>query len=175
MPPEESFAAKNAPLFDLVRAARAARDTCAERQALEELFGAYTRLGQRLTGTVEEQNAYIVARRLGALPDALVELGVREEDLPVPASRRSSPPPAARLDHGGSAAQRFAHLGGPDDEGPSARYVVKPRPEDNMRLKGRLLEYAVIDTNDGLPVGWYWDRDWAETVADAASRIRDED
>ncbi|MGW2550012.1 hypothetical protein [Streptomyces sp. NPDC001635] len=172
MPLEDSFASKNSPLFDLVRAARLSGDAGAEHQALEELLGAYTRLGNRQTGSVDEQNAYIVARRLGSLPDALVDLGVREEDLPMPAARRPSPPPAQPADAEARVAERFAHVGGPGEE-TVARYVVRFRPEDNKRYKGRLCPWAVIDTTDGLPVGWYYDRDFADLVADDISRLRE--
>ncbi|MGW2496163.1 hypothetical protein ACWCV2_16895 [Streptomyces pseudogriseolus] len=167
----DSFAAKNASLIARVQRAREAGDTRAERTALEELLEAYTRLGNRETGTVDEQNAYIVGRRLGALPEVLTELGVTAADLPITAPRRPTLPPAPSPTHD-SVAERFAHIGGPDDGEPPARFVVEHRPQDNKRYKGRLCPWAIVDTADQLPVGWYYDRDFAELTADAVSRLR---
>ncbi|MGA5127762.1 hypothetical protein ACPCAG_31230 [Streptomyces pseudogriseolus] len=166
-----SFAAKNAALIARVRAAREAGDARAERAALEELLEAYTRLGNREAGTVDEQNTYIVGRRLGALPEVLTELGVTAADLPLASPRRPSPPPASSPTHD-IVAERFAHIGGPDDEEPPARFVVEHRPQDDKRYKGRLCPWAIVDTTDQLPVGWYYDRDFAELTADAVSRLR---
>lgn len=171
----DSFAAKYAPLIDVIRAARERGDERAAGVALQELLAAYTRLGNREAGTVDEQNAYIVARRLGALPEALADLGVREEDLPMPSRARPSPPPAgaeATSAVHGTIAERFAHIGGPGDEDPPERFDVVYRPEDNVRLQGRLQPFAVVDTEDGLPVSWYDNRDDAETIAGTASRLR---
>jgi hypothetical protein len=170
----DSFAAKYAPLIDVIRAARERGDEGAAGLALQELLAAYTRLGNREIGTVDEQNAYIVARRLGALPEALADLGVREEDLPMPSRGRPSPPPAADAAAAvrGAVAERFAHIGGPGDEDLPERFSVAYRPEDNVRLQGRLQPFAVIDNEDGLPVSWYETRDHAETIAGTASRLR---
>ncbi|MEE1764446.1 hypothetical protein [Streptomyces sp. SP18BB07] len=169
----DSFATTYAPLVEQIRAAREQRDERAERLALEVLLKAYERLGNREFGTVEEQNAYIVARHLGVLPEVLQDLGLSPEDVPMPGRQRRAPPGQAGK---GTAliAERFAHIG-PADEQPAARFTVADRPEDNMRYQGRLLPYAVIDTRDGLPIAWYWDRDWAETTADTASRLRSTD
>ncbi|MER6109267.1 hypothetical protein [Streptomyces hirsutus] len=164
----DSFAAKNAPLVALIKAARAAGDDTSARVALAELILAYTRLGNREAGTIEEQNAYIVARRLGALPTALVELGVSEADLPMGAVRR---PPAASCRHEGIA-EHFLHVRGRDEEEPPGRFAVEHRPQDNMRYQGRLQPFALIDRTDGLPVAWYDNRDRAEMIADAAGRLR---
>ncbi|MFC9280933.1 hypothetical protein [Streptomyces collinus] len=171
----DSFAAKYAPLIDVIKAAREEGDERAGGLARQALLAAYARLGNRLEGTVDEQNAYIVARRLGALPEALVDLGVREEDLPMPSRGRPSPPPAPPASAAAAhenVAERFAHIGGPTDEGPPERFGVVYRPEDNVRLKGRLQPFAVVDTEDGLPVSWYDNRDDAETIAGTASRLR---
>ncbi|MFB7403412.1 hypothetical protein ACFCZR_24870 [Streptomyces rubiginosohelvolus] len=173
--PEESFAARNATLINQVVRARRAGDEQAAARALEELLAQYTRLGQRLTGTDEEQNAYIVARRLGALPAALTELGVREKDLPPPAARRPTVPPvvdATEDDAEARVVRRFASLRAEDSERP-ARFRVDYRPQDNMRHHGTPLPYAVVDDQDGLPVGWYPDSDWADLVAGTATRLRE--
>ncbi|MET9776112.1 hypothetical protein ABZ023_17960 [Streptomyces sp. NPDC006367] len=172
----DSFAAKNAPLLDAVRAARAAGDERAAGLALQELLAAYTRLGNREAGTCDEQNAYIIARRLGTLPEVLVELGVREGDLPMPprGGRPSPPtPPAAAAAVHESIAERFARIGGrAEDDAPPARFVVRHRPEDNKRFQGRLCPWAIVDLEDGKPVAWYYDRDFAELTADGASSLR---
>lgn len=167
----DSFSTRNASLIARVQAARDAGDARAERAALEELLEAYIRLGNREAGTVDEQNAYIVGRRLGALPEALTELGVTAADLPIASPRRPSPPPEPSPTHD-SVAERFAHIGGPDDDEPPARFVVEHRPQDDKRYKGRLCPWAIVDTTDQLPVGWYHDRDFAELTADAVNRLR---
>ncbi|MEU5978463.1 hypothetical protein [Streptomyces sp. NPDC047315] len=162
----DSFATKNAPLIDRVQAARAVGDERSARTALDELLAEYVLLGNRQAGTVAEQNAYIVARRLGALPDALTELGVTETDLPMAATRRPAPSPAPP-----HIAERFAHIGR-DDEEPLERYHVENRPQDNMRFHGRLQPFAVVDRQDGKPVAWYDNREQAELVAGTVSRLR---
>ncbi|MFJ2745283.1 hypothetical protein ACIO3O_37125 [Streptomyces sp. NPDC087440] len=164
-----SFAAKTAPLAARVQEARTAQDAEAERHALDTLLDAYVQLGNRAVGSNDEQNAYIIGRRLGALPEELQALGVTHEDLPMPEVRRGALP-TSRPDPSAAIADRFARLGGPEERPP--RYYVEDRPQDNMRHLGRLLRYAVIDSTDGLPVGWYTDRDLAETVADTAVRLR---
>ncbi|MFF0698413.1 hypothetical protein ACFYU4_37985 [Streptomyces tendae] len=166
----DSFAAKNAPLIDAIRAARDEGDVRAAGLALRELLAAYARLANREAGTVDEQNAYIVARRLGSLPETLVELGVREEDLPMPSRGRPSPPPAAVH---ADVAERFAHIGGRDEnDAPPGRFVVHYRPEDNKRYKGRLCPWAIVDRDDGKPVAWYFDQDFADLTADSANSLR---
>ncbi|WP_108934602.1 hypothetical protein [Streptomyces ardesiacus] len=171
----DSFAAKNAPLIDVIRAARDEGDERSAGLALQELLAAYDRLGNREAGTVDEQNAYIVARRLGSLPEALVDLGVQEEDLPMPSRGRPAPPPSTTTPatvHG-DVAERFAHIGGRDeDDSPPGRFVVHYRPEDNKRYKGRLCPWAIVDRDDGKPVAWYYDQDFADLTADSANNLR---
>ncbi|MFJ4988710.1 hypothetical protein ACIP9H_33540 [Streptomyces sp. NPDC088732] len=164
----DMFAATTQQLSQHIRAARDRGDRGAERQALEELRAAYTLLGNRQAGTLEEQNAYIIGRRLGTLPAVLQELGI--DDLPAPDSNR--PPPARDDDTAARMAEHFAHIGGGDDEH-EGRFVVGHRPEDNMRDHGKLLAHAVIDSTDGKPVAWYSTRDLAETVAGTANRLRE--
>ncbi|OEJ21018.1 hypothetical protein [Streptomyces subrutilus] len=176
----DSFAGQYLQVFDRIRAARADGDQPAERQATAELLDAYRRLGRREAGTVDEQNAFIIARSLGVLPGELQDLGIRPDELPLD-DRRSvpapppDPEPFSREQHHleGSVADRFAHIGGPDEEEPEPRYAVDERPQDNIRHHGKLLPFAVVDTTDGLPVGWYDDRDLAETIADSISRLRE--
>ncbi|MFE6639502.1 hypothetical protein ACFVFT_38690 [Streptomyces tendae] len=154
-------------LIKQIRWARAIGHEAAARQAIEELLALYVRLGKRELGTVEEQNDYIVARHLGYLPGPLRELGVIPADLPEPPGRRRPPPPPADP---ARIAEHLAHTG-PDDESQD-RFVVRHRPEDNKRFKGRLCPWAIIDRDDGKPVAWYYDRDFAEMAAEDASRMR---
>ncbi|WP_399554051.1 hypothetical protein [Streptomyces anulatus] len=172
--PEESFTARNAALTEQIIRARRAGDRAAAAQGLEELLERYTRLGERRAGTDEEQNSYIVARRLGALPAELAELGVDASNLPPPPSRRAAaPPPPADVDES-SIVSRFARIRADDqNDEQDPRFHVDYRPQDNMRYRGRLLPYAVVDQEDGLPVGWYPDNDWADWIADTASRMRE--
>jgi hypothetical protein len=167
--PEDSFAAKNAPLIDLIQRARDAGDDNAADQALEELLDVYRRLGIRQAGTPDEQNAYIVARRLGSLPQILVKLGVTDQDLPMPPARRSSPPPAAAAEDPRVLAH-FARVSA--EAGTSDRFHVEHRPHDNIVHRGQLQPFAIIDREDGRPVGWYADRDWAEHTATIVSALR---
>jgi hypothetical protein len=168
----DSFTATYAPLVEQVRAARDQGDERAERLVLEQLIKAYVRLGNRELGTAEEQRDYIIARHLGYLPEALQELGVHPDKVPMPPGRRSpAPPPAAPTDSGATRiAERFAQLGGHDE--PTDRFIVHERPQDGMFCKGRPAPFAVVDTHDGLPVSWHPDRDWAEYTAETASRLR---
>ncbi|MEU2968981.1 hypothetical protein ABZ687_28890 [Streptomyces ardesiacus] len=154
-------------LVQQIRWARAIGDKVAADQALEELLTLYVRLGKRELGTLEEQNGYIVARHLGYLPTALRELGVRPEDLPEPPGRRP-PPPSADTER---IAEHLAHISGPGDE-PQDRFVVRYRPEDNKRFRGRLCPWAIVDSDDDKPVAWYYDQDFAEMTAEEASRLR---
>ncbi|MFE1206356.1 hypothetical protein ACFW5V_32235 [Streptomyces sp. NPDC058762] len=164
----DSFAVTAGPLIERIRWARAIGDHRTEHRALEELLTLYVRLGNREVGTLKEQNEYIVARHLGYIPDALQELGVGPADLPEPPGRRPSPPPAdpARI------AEHLAHVGSPGNDEPRDRYVVRYRPEDNKRYKGRLCPWTVVDRDDGKPVAWYFDQDFAEMTAEEASRLR---
>lgn len=66
-------------------------------------------------------------------------------------------------------AERFVHLGGPDE--PKDRSTVHDRPQDPMLYKGRPAPYAVVDSHDGQPVAWYTDHDCAEYAASMASRL----
>ncbi|MEV7512108.1 hypothetical protein AB0O57_29545 [Streptomyces sp. NPDC091201] len=170
----DSFAEQYMHVIHRIRDARERGDRPAERAAAAELIEAYARLGNRQAGTLEEQNAFIIGRSLGCLPGTLRELGINADELP-PADRRTNPapPPAPPSNHRlDDVADRFAHIGGPDDDEPEPRYTVADRPHDNMRHHGTLLRFAVIDTTDGLPVAWYSDRDLAETIADSISRLR---
>lgn len=166
------FATAYALLVEQIRAAREQGDERAERLILEQLLKAYARLGNRELGTVDEQNEYIVARHMGALPDVLQELGLKPDEVPMPPGRRPPPPPqtpdcedVARI------GEHFAHLG-PDDDEPEDRFTVHLRPQDGMRYEGRLAPFAVVDTHDGLPVAWCTDHGWAEYTASMASRLR---
>lgn len=173
----DSFTARYEPLISMLRAARAAGHEPAALQARGRLIDAYARLGRRETGTTEEQNRYIVGRRLGALPSDLVDVGIRADELPMPEARSSPALPEQRADSTWPSedlariADRFAHVGGQDEQ-PPERYAVHDRPDDNMRHLGQRLPFAVVDTHDNLPVGWYADRDLAETIAGTASRLR---
>ncbi|MFI8206690.1 hypothetical protein [Streptomyces sp. NPDC085937] len=164
----DSFTATAAALSEQVRRARGRRDEKRAHRALQELLTLYVQLGNREVGTLQEQNDYIVARHLGQLPEALQDLGVRPDDLPEPPGRRRPAPPAVDPER---IASHLAHVGAPDDE-PHDRFVVQYRPEDDKRFKGRLCPWAVIDTSDGLPVAWYYDKDFAELTADAVSQLR---
>lgn len=172
-----SFTSQYMHVYDRIQAARADGDRPTEDKATAELLQVYSSLGNRQAGTVDEQNAYIIARSLGVLPGPLLELGISPDALPLSGTRQAAPPPTAEaprapLPLDGNVADRFAHIGGPDDEEPEPRYTVDDRPQDNMRHHGQLLRYAVIDTSDGLPVSWYSDRDLADTIADSISRLR---
>jgi hypothetical protein len=169
----DSFATAYAPLVEQIRAAREQGDERAEHLVLEQLLKAYVRLGNRELGTVDEQNQYIVARHLGALPEALQELGLKPDDVPMPPGRRRPPPPpqTAAVEDAARIGERFAHLG-PDDDEPEDRFTVDVRPQDGMRYEGRPAPFAVVDTHDGLPVAWYPERHWAETTANTANLLR---
>ncbi|MFB8120617.1 hypothetical protein ACFQ6U_13515 [Streptomyces sp. NPDC056465] len=167
----DSFAATYAPLVEQIRAARQQGDKHAEELALEVLLQGYVRLGHRELGTVEEQNQYIVSRHMCIMPKTLQELGVTPADLPPPPTgRRPTPPPPATEANTAHLAELFAHIG--SDDIPEDRFTVAYRPEDGMVYKGKPAPFAVVDGHDGLPVGWYTDRDWAETTAGTASRLR---
>ncbi|MEU9354964.1 hypothetical protein AB0D65_29215 [Streptomyces griseoloalbus] len=167
----DSFAVTAGPLFKQIRRARGIGDEHAARQALEELLALYVRLGRRELGTLEEQNDYIVARHLGYLPEALQELDVMPEDLPEPPGRRRpAPTPPAGVDTS-RIAERLAHLASRGDE-PHERFGVEYRPQDDVVLQGRLQPFAIVDTEEGLPVSWYDSRDAAETIAGVANRMR---
>ncbi|QFG13286.1 hypothetical protein SEA_GILGAMESH_94 [Streptomyces phage Gilgamesh] len=167
----DSFTVTAGPLFEEVQRARGQGDERAARRALEELLALYVRLGQRELGTLEEQNDYIVARHLGYLPEVLQRLGVRPQDLPEPPGRRrpAATPPAgvdtSRI------AERLAALAASQDD-PPERFGVEYRPQDDVVLQGRLQPFAVVDTEEGLPVSWYDSRDAAETIAGVANRMR---
>ncbi|MER7952001.1 hypothetical protein ABTY59_31885 [Streptomyces sp. NPDC096079] len=171
------FTEMSDPLVERVRAAREHGDDTAARQALKELLALYARLGERLVGTVEEQNEYIVPRHLGFLPAVLQSLGVRSGDFPEPPGRRRppSPPPALDVER---IADRFALIGngrGSEDQGEDApgRFDVAYRPQDNVVVGGVPQNFAVIDTEgSNLPVAWYECRDWAEAIAAMANSIR---
>jgi hypothetical protein len=170
----DPFAVLADPLFQQIDQARAAGDECAAAAALEELLALYVRLGRRELGTLPEQTDYIVARHLGFVPEALQRLGVTPADLPEPPGRRRPPPPpsAPAVVDTTEIAERFARIGAAGD-GPTERFGVAFRPQDNVVRKGRLQPFAVVDTDeDGLPVAWYDTSEWAEVVADTANRLR---
>ncbi|MGY4935825.1 hypothetical protein ACWD7T_32955 [Streptomyces sp. 900116325] len=173
----DSFIAAYAhPLAEQIRAARDQGDECAERLVLEQLLNAYARLGNRELGTVDEQNEYIVARHLGALPEAMRELGLTPDDVPMPPGRRRPPPPpqAPAVEDAARIGDRFAHLG-PDDDEPEDRFTVDVRTQDGMRYEGRAAPFAIVDTHDGLPVAWYTERHVAESMANTANLLRNTD
>ncbi|MEV8344519.1 hypothetical protein [Streptomyces niveus] len=168
----DSFAAESGPLIEQIRTARARGDEPAATIALEQLLTLYVRLGNREVGTLQEQNDYIVARHLGSIPDVLQGLDIKPGDLPEPPGRRRpTPAPPAGVDVS-RIVERFALLGGPDDE-PADRFGVEYRPQDNVVLHGRLQPYAVVDAEEKhLPVSWYDSRDDAETIAGVVNRMR---
>ncbi|MBG7704889.1 hypothetical protein HCJ76_44210 [Streptomyces sp. MC1] len=148
-------------------------DTETAARIAEELRLAHVALGHRETGTREEQNTYLLARASRMPLPELAAVGINSNDWPPPPA---APAPVQPQKASPATERHISSLfeaAGPlsDRQEPSARYRHAHRPEDNKRFQGRALEWALVDTETGLPVAYFEEEEDAEYQADQASDL----
>ncbi|MBV1940795.1 hypothetical protein KUF83_30130 [Streptomyces sp. BV286] len=127
-------------------------------------------LGERRTGTSEEQRTYLLARATGTPLPELMAVGLDTNNWPAPP--HSSPALAEPQPVSPDTAERIAHLFasvGALNDRPKPRYVTEYRPEDGERYRGQPLPWAIWDTAEDIPVAYHSDKDLADYQAGKAS------
>ncbi|MGC4951009.1 hypothetical protein ACLQ2N_33060 [Streptomyces sp. DT224] len=158
-------------LLRLVEARRSG-DQAQEDKIIGLLIEAHVALGERRTGTSEEQRTYLLARSTGTPLPELAEVGIDTNGWPAPPG--SSPARAEPLPVSPDTEERISHLfaaAGPlGDRHPlPPRYEARYRPEDGQRYRNYALPWAIWDTRENLPVAYHGDQDLAEYQAGQAS------
>ncbi|PRH80579.1 hypothetical protein C6N75_03490 [Streptomyces solincola] len=157
-------------LLRLVEARRAG-DLDTAKEIVHELVEVHVALGERRTGTSEEQRTYLMARSTRTPLPELAEVGIDTNEWPLPPS---SPMRAEPLPASPDTEQRISSLfaaAGPlgDHRPPRPRYEARHRPQDGHRHRNEPLDWAVWDTDTDLPVTYHPDQELAEYQADGAS------
>ncbi|MEU0857444.1 hypothetical protein ABZ352_18675 [Streptomyces griseofuscus] len=159
-------------ILRLSEARRDGRDDDA-RQLTDELREVHVALGERRTGTTEEQRTYLLARSTRTPLPELAAVGIDTNRWPEPphsSPARSEPVPASP-----DTEQRLTRIfqsAGPlgDRRATRPRYEARYRPQDGHRFQGALLPWAIWDTDLDIPVAYHGDKDLAEYQAESASQ-----
>lgn len=162
----------------LVRLAEARRTGATDmaKEVMDELLNVHVALGERRTGTSEEQSTYLLARSTGTpLPELSVE-GIDTNEWPLPP--HSSPVVAEPLPASPDTEERISHLfavAGPlaDRRPRPPRYEARYRPEDRQRYRQHPLPWAIWDTREEYAVAYHGDKDLAEYQAGQATEKSD--
>ncbi|MEU1221274.1 hypothetical protein [Streptomyces microflavus] len=152
---------------------RAGRQEAADA-ILAELRKVHIALGERRTGTVEEQRSYLLARSTSTPLPELYAAGVNTNAWPVPPHSSPARPDSAPLSP--DAEKRITNLfesAGPIGEPAPRRdrYQARHRPQDGQVFQQRPLDWAVWDTDLDMPVAYHRDQELAEYQADNASSL----
>ncbi|WP_330335683.1 hypothetical protein OHS33_38540 (plasmid) [Streptomyces sp. NBC_00536] len=171
MTEREPIAAWRSSTLCQLRLARGEGSTEAEQRILDELVSVHVALGQRLVGTREEQNTYLMARSTSTPVPELLEAGIDTNGWPAPPHRPAvaEPRPASPATE-----QRITDLfqaaGTLVDTLPvGPRYQTRFRPEDGHRFHNEPLHWALWDTHEDIPIAYHPDRDLCDYQAAMAS------
>ncbi|WP_404949111.1 hypothetical protein HFP70_35600 [Streptomyces sp. ARC14] len=139
---------------------------------LAELREVHIALGERRTGTVEEQRTYLLARSTSTPLPELYAAGVNTNAWPVPPRSSPARPDSAPLSP--AAEERITNLfesAGPiGDPAPrDNRYQARHRPQDGQVFQQRPLHWAVWDTDLDIAIAYLPVQELAEYQADNAS------
>lgn len=153
-----------------------ARRTCnqaAERAIVAELVNVHVALGERRTGTTEEQHTYLLARSTRTPLPELAAVGIDTNEWPPPP--RSCPASAEPLPASPDTVERLTSIFDAagtltDWRPPTPRYEARYRPQDDQRYQGTLLPWAIWDTRENFAVAYHEKQDLAEYQAGQASR-----
>lgn len=168
----ESIAAwRQRALLRLVEAQRTGAPAAAQ-EIVDDLVNVHLALGERRTGTSEEQRTYLLARSTRTPLPELAAVGIDTNDWPPPP--RSSPALAEPTPASPGTEERIKHFfasAGPlaDRRPPPARYEVRFLPEDGQRYREHPLPWAIWDTQEGQALAYHGDKDLAEYQAGQAS------
>ncbi|MGA5411533.1 hypothetical protein ACPCSC_30300 [Streptomyces lavendulocolor] len=152
--------------------ARRAGDPVTEQQTVAELLDMHVALGERRTGTSEEQRTYLLARSTRTPLPELAAVGIDTNEWPQPP--HSSPALAEPLPASPDTEERITSIfnaAGPlTDWRPHVpRYEARYRPQDGQRFQGKPLPWAIWDTREGIAVSYHGDQELAEYQAEQAS------
>ncbi|WP_030372373.1 hypothetical protein [Streptomyces rimosus] len=141
-------------------------------EILAELRDVHVALGERRTGSPEEQREYLLARSTNTPLPELHAAGINTNDWPAPP--HSSPARPGFVSTSRDTEQRITSLfesAGPlgDLQPRGPRYEVRYRPQDRQRYKQVPLDWAIWDTETDLPIAYHQDKELAEYQADNAS------
>ncbi|MGW7089985.1 hypothetical protein ACWGH2_41750 [Streptomyces sp. NPDC054871] len=142
------------------------------QQLVEELEAVHVALGERRTGTREEQSTYLLARRSRTPLPELLSVGIDTNEWPSPPA---ATPNAGELLPASPDTERrlsglFENAGPlPRHPRPAPRYEARYRPQDGQRYKNRELPWALWDTALDIPVAYLEDKDLSEYQADNAT------
>ncbi|MFD9248352.1 hypothetical protein [Streptomyces bottropensis] len=154
--------------------ARRTRDHAAAKEIVAELLDVHVALGERRTGTSEEQRTYLLARSTRTPLPELAAMGIDTNEWPLPP--HSSPALAEPLPASPATEERitsmFAAVGPlTDRRPPGPRWEARYRPQDRQVWRGEPLPWAVWDTELNQAVTYHPDKELAEYQADQASDI----
>jgi hypothetical protein len=169
---EESITAWRSRTIGALKSAQRGGREGEAQQITDELEAVHLALGERRTGTREEQQTYLLARRSRTPLPELLAAGLNTNEWP--------PPPAASPVGGdpvpASPATERRLSGLFEDAGVLARqlraqprYQARYRPEDGERYRNRELSWALWDTLEEIPLAYHEDRELCEYQADKAS------
>ncbi|MFJ4342671.1 hypothetical protein [Streptomyces sp. NPDC088915] len=174
MPP--SFTAWSNGRLARLKAARAVGDDTMAAKLGDELREAYLRLGNRSTGTPEEQNGYLLARYTRTPVPELCAVGIDTNAWPMPVRQESSGTLVSEAEASPETSKRITDLftaAGPlrarFARETRSHYSVEHRPEDQQVHQGTPLPWAIVDTATGVAIAYHPDQELAEYQADRAS------
>ncbi|MFF0754437.1 hypothetical protein [Streptomyces sp. NPDC004267] len=152
--------------------ARRAGDAPRVKSIITELEEVHVALGKRLLGTVEEQQAYRLARSTNSPVPELKAVGIDSNLWPLPPGSCGTvvePKPASP-----EAQERisglFAAAGPLADRRPAPdRYEARHRPQDGQMHQGKPLPWAIWDVREDVAVAYLPDKELAQYQASQAS------
>ncbi|WP_433860118.1 hypothetical protein [Streptomyces kronopolitis] len=172
MAAEESVTAWRSQTIEALEAARRVGREEQACQLAEELKAVHVALGERRTGTRQEQTTYLLARRSRTPLPELLAAGLNTNEWPFPASAspNSGDPLPASPDTERRLTGLFEDAGRlPPHPRPTPRYVARYRPQDRQRHKGQELPWALWDTQEDIPIAYHGDMELCEYQADNAT------
>ncbi|MFI9052496.1 hypothetical protein [Streptomyces sp. NPDC053427] len=169
---EEAITAWRSRTIEALETARRVGREDQVQQIAEELEAVHVALGERRTGTREEQTTYLLARRSRTPLPELLAAGLNTNEWPLPASASpnggdplpASPDTERRLTGLFEDAGTLAHR-----PRPTPRYEARYRPQDGQRFKNQELPWALWDTQEDIPIAYHGDKDLCEYQADNAT------
>ncbi|MFB6505585.1 hypothetical protein ACFC07_22160 [Streptomyces sp. NPDC056099] len=169
---EDSVTAWRSRTIDALEAARRDGREDEAQQIVEELEAVHVALGERRTGTREEQTTYLLARRSRTALPELLAAGLDTNEWPPPpsASPVGGDPLPASPDTERRLSGLFEDAGTlPHHPRPEPRYQVRYRPQDRQRYRNHELPWALWDTVEDIPVAYHGDKELCEYQADNAT------
>ncbi|MGR3934127.1 hypothetical protein [Streptomyces sp. BRA346] len=142
------------------------------KEIVAELMDVHVALGERRTGTSEEQRTYLLARSTRTPLPELADVGIDTNEWPLPP--HSLPALAKPLPASPATEERISSMfaaAGPltGRRPPGPRWEARYRPQDRQVWRGKPLPWAIWDTELNQAVTYHPDQELAEYQASQAS------